>query len=149
MSSMHRTDFILLVVVFFAVSVFTFSYTSSFVGPEITGNVFLRLSKEFYYGAQLLAPWPQPTVLLPVTFHKQEHALSCEIAALKMALDYRSIFVSVSELFSNLIYSHTGPRESGNIWGDPDLGFVGNIDSKMPNGGYGVYEKPIELVAEK
>ncbi len=82
-----------------------------------------------------------------VAFHRQEHALSCEIASLKMALSYYGVDVSETQLISELPVDTPGPRQPGNIWGDPEKGFVGNIDGTMPNSGYGVYEKPIASVA--
>lgn len=45
--------------------------------------------------------------------------------------------------------SDPGPRRQNNIWGDPNLGFVGNINGAMPNTGYGVYEQPIYDLASK
>lgn len=84
-----------------------------------------------------------------VPFHRQEHALSCEIASLKMALDYYGVDVSEAVLISELKIDTSSPRQAGNIWGDPEKGFVGNIDGKMPNSGYGVYEEPIAEVASK
>lgn len=83
-------------------------------------------------------------VRLDVPFHRQEHSLSCEIAALKMALDYVGIDVPESELISHLVFDPT-PRANG-VWGDPYKGFVGNIDGKMLRTGYGVYWDPIARV---
>lgn len=85
------------------------------------------------------------TVNLDVPFHKQEHSLSCEVAALKMALSVVGVNVSESELIKNLIFDST-PKQDG-IWGDPDKGFVGSIDGRMPATGYGVYADPIAKLA--
>jgi uncharacterized protein YvpB len=86
-------------------------------------------------------------VRLPVVFHRQEHSLSCEIAALKMALDFHGINVKESELIENLHFDLV-PRKNG-IWGDPYTGFVGDIDGKMGVTGYGVYWQPVSDVANK
>jgi len=41
--------------------------------------------------------------------------------------------VTENELIAQLPTSDPGPRNTGNIWGDPELGFVGNINGSMPN----------------
>jgi uncharacterized protein YvpB len=100
------------------------------------------------YHAVLAIP-VKPAVKLAVPLHYQEHKLSCEIASLLMALNYRGVKVTESELFARLPVSFPGPRQASNIWGDPNLGFVGNVDGYMPDTGYGVYEKPIYDLAVK
>lgn len=90
---------------------------------------------------------PAPTVRLAVPYHRQEHSLSCEVAALKMVLGYYGERVSEADLIAQLPMADPGPRRPGNVWGDPDLGFVGDIDGRIPNGGYGVYEAPIVELA--
>jgi len=109
---------------------------------------FKRLGKYIFYSTES-AIAKNPSIKLDVPFHRQEHSLSCEIATLKMILDYYGTSVSESELLSALPFDTRLPRQKNNIWGDPDLGFVGNIDGKIPNGGYGVYEKPIFDLAYK
>lgn len=89
------------------------------------------------------------TVLLDVPYHRQEHALSCEVAALKMALDYYGVDVSESELIAGLPFATRQPRRPDNVWGDPDVGFVGDIDGVSPNGGYGVYGAPLVALAQQ
>ncbi len=85
-------------------------------------------------------------VRLPATFHKQEHTLSCEIATLKMALGVHRIDIPESELISKLSFDPT-PKGNG-TWGDPNKGFVGNIDGQMLRDGYGVYWDPIAAVGD-
>lgn len=80
-------------------------------------------------------------VSVPATFHRQEHALSCEIATLKMALGVHGLVVSESELIAQLPFDTT-PKSRG-VWGNPNQGFVGNIDGRMLVDGYGVYWDPI------
>jgi hypothetical protein len=89
--------------------------------------------------------------LLPIVFDAQDHALSCEVAALKMALAVRDIRVSESELIAAVGFDPTPKRhEAGRIvWGDPQKGFVGDIDGRMPDTGYGVYADPIARAAQK
>ncbi len=83
-------------------------------------------------------------VKLPVPYFRQEHSLSCEIACLKMALNYQGVDVGERELIKLLPFDATQKR--GEIWGDPDTGFVGDIDGEMGVNGYGVYWDPIAQV---
>jgi len=108
----------------------------------------VNVVKKIYYEVTTILP-VNPAVDLKVPYHRQEHALSCEVAALKMALNYKGVTVTENELIRRLPISDPSPRHPDNTWGDPNLGFVGNIDGTMPNTGYGVYEKPIYDLAAK
>ena len=105
--------------------------------------------KKIYYQVERVIIPINPAIKLAVPEHRQEHALSCEVASLLMALNYKGVNVTENELIKQLPISDPGPRNSDNTWGDPNLGFVGNINGKMPNTGYGVYEKPIYDLAMK
>lgn len=85
-------------------------------------------------------------VSVPATFHRQEHALSCEVATLKMALGVHGLNVAESELIAKLPFDTT-PKSRG-VWGDPNQGFVGNIDGRMLIDGYGVYWDPIAALGD-
>jgi uncharacterized protein YvpB len=101
------------------------------------------------------SPPPRPSErVLDVKLHYQEHNLTCEAAALKMALSYEGITVDEMTLIG---YMTLQPRPAtfdakGHVvaWGDPAQGFVGN-----PNGniqrytGYGVYFGPVATAAER
>lgn len=105
-------------------------------------------------GYRLADNWTKPaasptTVRLAVPYHRQEHSLSCEAAALTMVLGYFGERVSEADLIAQLPVADPGPRQPGNVWGDPDAGFVGDIDGRIPNGGYGVYEAPIVELASR
>lgn len=80
-------------------------------------------------------------VQLSTKFHRQEHSLSCEVATLKMALQTVGLNVPESELIAGLPFDKT--PKGGGVWGNPNKGFVGNIDGKMLRDGYGVYWDPI------
>lgn len=80
-------------------------------------------------------------VKLDVPYHRQQYSLSCEIAALKMALGAVAVNVSENELIAKLPFDRTSKRFG--IWGDPYNAFVGNIDGRMMITGYGVYWEPI------
>lgn len=88
---------------------------------------------------------PEPTVLLDVPFHRQEHSLSCEMASLRSMLLYRGVDIAESYLIALLPFDPT-PKRTG-LWGDPHKGFVGDIDGKMFKTGYGVYWEPLAKVA--
>ena len=89
--------------------------------------------------------FPTPTVFLPIVFDKQDRSLSCEVAALKMALAYHGVRVQESTLLKKVGFDTTAKKvvNGQKIWGDPNKGFVGDIDGKMPATGYGVYSDPI------
>lgn len=89
------------------------------------------------------------TVRLNVPYHRQEHALSCEVAALQMVLNYAGVPVTENELIARLPFATREPRGADNVWGDPDVGFVGAIDGVSPQTGYGVYEPPLVAVAQQ
>jgi uncharacterized protein YvpB len=107
-----------------------------------------NIIKKVYYQVVSVIP-VKPAAKLNVLYHHQEHTLSCEIASLLMALNYKGVKVTETDLIKQLPVSDPSPRQANNIWGDPNLGFVGNIDGFMPNTGYGVYEKPIYDLASK
>ena len=91
------------------------------------------------------APPSEMIVQLPVRFHHQQHALSCEAAALKIALNYQGAQVSEQAIINKLPYDTT-PHTNG-VWGDPDAGFVGRIDGTMPVDGYGIHCRPLAETA--
>lgn len=127
-----------------------------------TGDLFFRqkiqierISKRiFYFGqsqlAQVLDTTKTDITQIPVPFHPQEHALTCETAALRMALNYYGTGVTEDELLENLRFDTRKPKSPENIWGDPELGFIGDINGSVFKGtGYGVYDKPILDLALK
>ncbi|OGY53708.1 MAG: hypothetical protein A3A24_00855 [Candidatus Buchananbacteria bacterium RIFCSPLOWO2_01_FULL_46_12] len=116
------------------------------VVPDTKGEG--NIVKRIYYQVVRLLPI-KAAVKLAVPYHHQQHALSCEIASLLMALDYKGVTVTENQLIEQMPVSDPGPRDKRNVWGDPNVGFVGNINGTMPNTGYGVYEQPIYDLATK
>lgn len=108
-----------------------------------------RAAKYLFYTAASQLSQSKPTIILKVPFHKQEHALSCEAAALTMALRYKNVDISESDILGLLPVATPFARGDNNIWGDPQDGFVGDVDGSMPKTGYGVYENPIASVARQ
>lgn len=98
---------------------------------------------------QLLAriqPKPAATIKLSVPFHRQEHALSCEVASLRSALLAKGVEVTEETLFAELAKDHT--QRTATTWGDPTQGFVGSVDgSQSALTGYGVYAEPLGRLA--
>lgn len=85
------------------------------------------------------------TVKLPIPNDLQDHALSCEAAALKMALAGKGVRVTESDIMARVGYDRTPHR--GDVWGDPYLAFVGDINGRQNTTGYGVYGDPIAKAA--
>lgn len=126
--------------------------TPLLASPRIRAGVVRRIT-------QTLAQWrsfPAATSFLEVPFFRQERALSCEAAALRMALAYRGVQVSEQQL-RNAIGTDPTPREVVRggmdvgllVWGNPDEAFVGDVDGIMGKTGYGVHAGPIGRVAAR
>jgi uncharacterized protein YvpB len=89
----------------------------------------------------------QPQVTLVKTvFNWQKYNLSCEAASLKMALSAKEIYVSEDEIMRKIGYDPT-PHQGG-VWGDPESAFVGDINGKICNTGYGVHWSPVAKAAQ-
>src|SRR5256712_13661159 len=98
-------------------------------------------------------PAPAPTQrVLNIAWHHQQPNLSCEAAALAMALTYYGRAVDELTLIR---YMTNDPRPAkfdakGRLvaWGDPARGFVGDPDGRIERyTGYGVYYQPVALAA--
>src|SRR5207302_459767 len=96
---------------------------------------------------------PPPTErVLDIAWRHQAHNLTCEAAALRMALSYFGISVDELTLIS---YTTRDARPAkfdarGQLvsWGDPAQGFVGNPDGRIERyTGYGVYHQPVARAA--
>lgn len=86
------------------------------------------------------------TTKLAVPAYLQKYALSCELAALRMALLFRGIEISEDTLLSQVGIDST-PHQ-GELWGNPHAAFVGNVRGKQMVDGYGVHWDPIATVAK-
>jgi uncharacterized protein YvpB len=80
---------------------------------------------------------------VPLDF--QDYPLSCEAAALRMALAYKGKWVGEKGIM-NRVGIDWRPR-NGNRWADPSRIFVGSLYGKQNRTGYGVYWKPIGRAA--
>lgn len=121
-------------------------------GPPWTGiRAAAKNRIAMIFGGTALADGPA-TKMLNVPFYRQQHALSCEMASLRSALAAIGVNVSEAQLLKELPRDTTPKRATSRTsftWGDPDKGFVGNVDGAMPSSGYGVHAPPVAQVAQK
>ena len=82
---------------------------------------------------------------IPIDY--QDKKLSCEAAALKMALFGKGVKVSENDIMK--IVGHDLTKRSNGIWGNPNGAFAGDINGKQNTTGYGVYWGPIARAAKK
>ena len=90
--------------------------------------------------------------MLAIKIDYQDHALSCEAAALKMALGYEGIKIDELTLIRYMTDDLRPARFDawGHLvaWGDPARAYVGNPDGKIERyTGYGVYSAPVARAA--
>lgn len=85
------------------------------------------------------------SVKLPVAIDFQDRPLSCEAAALKMALAGKGVAVTEDAIMAKVGFDPT--RRANGVWGDPYAAFVGDINGKQNTTGYGVYWSPIAAAA--
>ena len=76
---------------------------------------------------------------IPIDY--QDKKLSCEAAALKMALFGKGVKVSENDIMK--IVGHDLTKRSNGIWGNPNGAFAGDINGKQNTTGYGVYWGPM------
>jgi uncharacterized protein YvpB len=99
--------------------------------------------------------------ILPVPQIKQIYKLSCEAASIEMSLKYFGIDSNQDSLISQIGFSlpikSTIDANGNMIWGDPDAGFVGDVDGYMIGAnrgikgatGWGTKKGPVERVVQK
>ena len=76
-----------------------------------------------------------PTIL-NVPIDRQDLPLSCEAASLKMALNYKGLPVTETQLIA--IIGHDASARAGDRWGDPNKYYVGSLYGRQNSTGYGV-----------
>ena len=101
------------------------------------------------------SPSPRPTArVLDIKLHLQQHNLTCEAAALTMALSYEGISVDEMTLIGYMTNDARPAKldAQGHLlaWGDPAESFVGNPDGNIQRyTGYGVYFGPVAAAAQR
>jgi uncharacterized protein YvpB len=89
---------------------------------------------------------PKPDLtILDIDLDWQDYKLSCEAASLKMALNWKGVYVTEEQIMNKIGFDTT-PHED-NIWGDPFKSYVGDINGKMCDTGYGVHWEPVARAA--
>jgi uncharacterized protein YvpB len=86
-------------------------------------------------------------VLLSMQLYKQVNSKECQVIATQMLLKFKGISKSSSTIFSELPKQTVPCDATNNTWGDPNLGFMGEINGNHDCGGghrgYGIYWEPI------
>lgn len=123
---------------------------------DIIRNVSNGLNGAYSY-AVAHPPPPPGSIILNVPYYAQVYSLSCEEAALQMALAYEGIHKTQDEILNDIGVDRRAPEVDGNgnvvHWGNPMTSFVGD-----PNGyregaqygsrsGYGTYYPTIARAA--
>lgn len=90
------------------------------------------------------------TIQAPVVTQRESN--DCEATALAILL--ATEHVNVDQLTLQAELPRSGPLDpvmsgAGEVWGDPELGFVGRPDGAGPSGGYGVYQGPVRQLAAR
>ncbi len=103
-------------------------------------------------GAALSAqPARAASYMIAAPLYAQQHSLSCEAAALHIALAAKGIDVSEDWVLAAIGADTRAPvlgRNGVVRWGDPYATFVGNVNGNEPSWtGYGVYPPPIAFAA--
>lgn len=90
--------------------------------------------------------------VMDIPWHHQEHNLTCEAAALRMALAYYRLDTDELSLLARMTVDPRpavfDARSRLRTWGDPAQAFVGNPDGHIERyTGYGVYFQPVARAA--
>ena len=118
-------------------------YTAS-LSAGISGTFGLPSSQAFNNGFTTT----YQVTKLNVPYFTQAYGLSCEEAALRMALAFRGINTTDFDIVGRVGYAPR-PRDTGtNTWDDPYQMFVGDINGAQNSTGYGVYGPPIAKAAQ-
>ena len=93
------------------------------------------------------------SALISAPLYGQTHSLSCEAASLQMALAAKGMYVSQDWILDVIGADRRGAVLGGGgvqRWGDPYATFVGDVDGSEPGySGYGVYDPPVAIAAER
>lgn len=91
----------------------------------------------------------EPVKILNVPYDRQDYALSCEASTLRMALGYYGINVSEDAIMAEMGLDGPKHRTSSNVWGDPNIAYVGDVHGRQNTTGYGVHWNPIARAGNK
>jgi uncharacterized protein YvpB len=88
---------------------------------------------------------PTGGIKLNITYLHQKYRLSCEAAALATVLNFYNISVSEEDIIKQMPFDKT--KKNKKTWGDPEIGFVGDIDGMSLDTGYGIHWIPMAKLA--
>ncbi len=86
---------------------------------------------------------------LTVPWYHQQHRLSCEGAALRMAHNFFKPGSIDRDIWVLKVVGIDKRKKKGNRWGNPNRHFVGDPNGRMMTTGYGVHWGPIAYAATK
>jgi uncharacterized protein YvpB len=85
--------------------------------------------------------------ILNVPLYSQTHTFTCNVTAASMLIGYKGIPTSEMTVYYGLAKDNTPCDASNNTWGNPNVGYLGDIDGDHDcaddNRGYGVYWEPV------
>jgi uncharacterized protein YvpB len=84
---------------------------------------------------------------LNVPAYKQQHSLSCEASALRMALAYRGIYQNDMTIVNAMGYNPRPRDVADNLWDNPYKMFVGDVNGVQNTTGWGVFAEPTAKAA--
>jgi uncharacterized protein YvpB len=120
--------------------------------PQLLRLVVAALGGVAAFGVGVVPVHAAVNVIAAPVLH-QERSLSCEAAALRIALAAKGIDVSEAFILDAMGADLRGPvLDHGSVvqWGDPYQTFVGNVNGSEPSyTGYGVYAPPIAYAAQR
>jgi len=82
---------------------------------------------------------------LNVPLYRQTHTFTCNVTAIAMALAYKGRSASEMSVYNGIGKDNTPCTKSGTTityWGNPNAGYVGDINGGGDCGGYGVHWSP-------
>lgn len=86
-------------------------------------------------------------VQLNVPLYRQVNSKECQVVATQMLLGFKGKGKNKTTIFNELPKQDVACDAENNIWGNPQLGFIGDIngnhDCASGNRGYGIYWSPI------
>ncbi|NLK20549.1 MAG: hypothetical protein GX308_00365 [Epulopiscium sp.] len=129
----------------------SFSEASNYAGKNESAYIYYydgKTKKQIWSNA---AKIKESTVLnVPMVSQMPELARGCEVTSLAMMLQFAGIKIDKMTLAKEIKKDNTPyEKKNGKIYyGHPNVGFVGDIYT-FENKGYGVYHKPIKVLAEE
>ncbi len=136
--------------------------TRAMMNTELTANTNTPISDSKFTinGNFSLTKIDEVTHVLSVPLFEQIYPLSCEAASLEMALAYKGVIKNqddiIKEIPQALPFQKQKQTSGQYIWGDPSLGFVGDVRGWFFNSlgtlgatGWGADKEPVLSVAQK